>query len=58
MASRIDKARVELATAIVAERTAEIELRTRRLQLMAALVKLVTAWIGLLGLLVILALRI
>lgn len=58
MASKIDKARVELATAIVAERTAEIEFRTRRLQLMAALVKLVTVSIGLLGFLVILVLRI
>lgn len=53
----MDKEKVKLATALVNERTAQIELHTRRVQLLASLVKLATVFVGLVGVLAVLALR-
>lgn len=53
MASKMDRLRVEHATALVKERTARIELRARWLQLWVAAVGLTTALITALGALLI-----
>lgn len=57
MATKIDKSRVKLATALVNERTSQIELQARRIQLLSSLVKLATVSVVLLMVLAILALR-
>jgi hypothetical protein len=57
MATKIDKEKLRLATALVKERTARIELQARRVQLLSSLVSMVTVSVGLFGALVILALR-
>jgi hypothetical protein len=58
MASKIDKLRLEHATALVKQRTAETELHARRLQLLTAGVTFATAGVSVSGgLLVILGLH-
>lgn len=57
MATKIDKEKLKLATALVSERTARVELQARRVQLLGALVGFATVSVGLLGTLAILVLR-
>jgi hypothetical protein len=57
MATKIDKEKVKLATALVSERTARIELQARRVQLLGALVGFASVFVGVLGALAILVPR-
>ena len=55
MAGKVDRARVELATAIVKHRTAQIQLRAREVQLLVVAITLATAVVSGLGALLLLA---